>query len=57
MSCIVADSGPLIVLERVALLHLPAALYGRALLTQTVLDGCLADGARANAVAIASAVA
>lgn len=57
MDCIVADSGPLIALARIDLLHLPAAIYGQALLTQTVLDECLAGGGRTDALAIAQAVA
>lgn len=56
MACIVADSGPLIALARIDLLHLPAAVYGQALLTQTVLDECLAGGDRVDALAIAQAM-
>jgi hypothetical protein len=36
MSCIVADSGPLIALAGRGLLHLPSALFGKACITQTV---------------------
>lgn len=56
MSCIVADSGPLIALARLGLLHLPKALFGDARLTQTVFDECVAGGARADATAIVAAV-
>lgn len=49
MNCIVADSGPLIALANADLLHLPAALYGRALLARTVLDECTGTGWRGDA--------
>lgn len=56
MNCIVADSGPLIALANADLLHLPAALYGRALLTRTVLDECTGTGWRGDARQIQKAL-
>lgn len=56
MNCIVADSGPLIALANADLLHLPAALYGRALLPRTVLDECTGTGWRGDARQIQKAL-
>ena len=51
MSCIVADSGPLIALAGVELLHLPAAVFGTAFITETVLGECEAKSWRPDAQA------
>ncbi len=56
MICVVADSGPLIALAHVRLLHVPAALYRNVLVTRTVLDECVAKNWRDDAQAILSAV-
>jgi predicted nucleic acid-binding protein len=40
MTCVVADSGPLIALAVLESLHLPGALWGQLLVPQTVLDEC-----------------
>lgn len=39
--CIVADSGPLIALARLDCLHFPKRLWGRVLLSETVLAECV----------------
>ncbi len=57
MSCIIADSGPLIALAGVDLLHLPTAIYGRALVTRTVLDEVLFRPERVGAQCIEAAFA
>lgn len=53
---IVADSGPLIYLARLELLHLPQKLYGKAWLPDAVLRECLLDPALPGAKAIAAAL-
>lgn len=56
MSCIVADSGPLIALAGVGLLHLPSALFGKVCITQTVLAECTQKRTREDANRILLAV-
>lgn len=57
MSCIIADSGPLIALAGVDLLHLPQAVHGRAMLTRTVLAECLFKRERVDAQRVQAAIA
>ena len=56
MSCIVADSGPLIALAGGGLLHLPSALFGKACITQIVLVECTQKRTREDANRILQAV-
>lgn len=56
MTCIVADSGPLIALGGLDLLHLPSVVFGQALVTQTVLDECLFRREHDDAQRVISAV-
>ncbi len=56
MSCLIADSGPLIALARLGLLDLPVRLFGRAAMPETVFAECLAQGWLADAQAIRVAV-
>ena len=56
MSCIVADSGPLIALAGLNLLDLPVKIYGKAWIPQTVFDECTYKGWRSDAQAIEEAV-
>lgn len=57
MSCIIADSGPLIALAGVDLLHLPKAVHGGAMLTRTVLAECLVKRERVDAQRVQAAIA
>lgn len=57
MSCIIADSGPLIALAGVELLHLPQAVYGRCLVTESVLQECQLKPERLDAILIGQALA
>lgn len=56
MSCIVADSGPLIALAGVGLLHLPSALFDEAFITHTVLAECTRQQEREDANRILCAI-
>ncbi|MBK6585352.1 MAG: hypothetical protein IPJ33_01810 [Gammaproteobacteria bacterium] len=56
MQCIVADSGPLIALAGVELLHLPTALFESAFITEAVLAESLGDIHRPGAAPILEAV-
>lgn len=56
MSCIVADTGPLIALAKVDLLMLPQRAFGRVVMPQTVLGECLAQALQPDATAIRHAV-
>lgn len=56
MPCLIADSGPLIALAKLGLLNLPARLFGRVVLPETVWLECTADGALPDAQALRRAV-
>ncbi len=56
MTCLVADSGPLIALAKLGHLDLPARLYGRAILPRTVFTECVTEAHRPDAEAIRQAV-
>jgi len=56
MSCLIADSGPLIALAKLGLLDLPGRLFGRAGLPETVFAECLVQAGLPDAQAIRSAV-
>lgn len=56
MSCIVADSGPLIALAGVELLHLPSAIFGEAFITHTVVAECTQQRMREDANRILRAI-
>jgi hypothetical protein len=56
MTCLVADSGPLIALAKLGFLWLPGRLYGRAVLPATVYAECAAQARRPDAEAIRRAV-
>lgn len=55
MTCVAADSGPLIALAWLDLLHLPAALCGKAVATCTVRDECLQQPEKSGSHALAYA--
>lgn len=57
MSCIIADSGPLIALAGLDLLHLPQALHGQVLITRTALAECLLKRERMDAQRVQQAIA
>lgn len=57
MSCIIADSGPLIALAGADLLHLPKAVHGHVMLTKTVLAECLTKHERTDAQRLQAAIA
>lgn len=57
MSCIVADSGPLIALARLGRLDIPQRLWNVALIPATVLQECTSDAGKAGAQLIQDAVA
>jgi predicted nucleic acid-binding protein len=52
MTCLVADSGPLIALAKLGLLDLPVRLFTRVVLPSTVFAECLAQARRPDAQAI-----
>jgi predicted nucleic acid-binding protein len=56
MTCLIADSGPLIALAKLDLLALPSRLFTRAVLPSTVFAECLAQARRPDAQAIRTAV-
>lgn len=56
MSCIIADSGPFIVLAGVDLLHLLQAVYGHVIVTKTVIAECILKRERVDARRILKAV-
>jgi len=56
VTCLVADSGPLIALAKLGHLDLPARLYGRAVLPRTVFEECVTEAHRPDAEAIQEAV-
>ncbi len=55
MTCVVADSGPLIALAWLNLLHLPATLCGKVITTRTVREECLLHPDKAGANDLAQA--
>jgi predicted nucleic acid-binding protein len=56
MTCVVADSGPLIALAVLESLHLPGQLWGQLLVPQTVLDECIGLAHKTGAQQIRHAV-
>ena len=56
MSCLIADSGPLIALAKLGLLDLPARLFGRVAMPATVFAECQAQAWLTDAKAIQAAV-
>jgi len=56
MSCVVADTGPLIALAKLGLLDLPGRLFRQAILPETVFCECRAETRRLDAQRIADAV-
>lgn len=55
MTCVVADSGPLIALAWLDMLHLPVALCGKAVTTCTVREECLLQPDKSGSHALAQA--
>lgn len=53
---LVADTGPLLALARLDVLHLLAALFSRVVVTETVIQECLIKPERLDAQIIASAL-